>query len=213
MKNLTRILLLVTFATIKFQSFAQIYGIKAGLNISNCALIIYDEYQPNTKIKFGINLGGTVEFDIGDSYSLETGLTFNNKGLKILIPDGTDTITQLGYLEIPINLVYTFNLKRNRLYLSAGPYFGFGITGTILWKGYNGDYHGESVHWGKNGADNELKRLDYGINLGAKYEFGVFGAGVQYGLGLANIRPPESEIDSQKNRLLSIYLAFKFGKK
>lgn len=213
MKNLTIFLLIVTFAFINFQSFAQILGIKAGLNISDCAIKEYDNTPLYTVPAFGINLGGTLEFKIGDKYSLESGLTLNDKGLKIPISGGTDTITHLKYLDIPFNAKYSFSLSKNKLYLSVGPYLGIGLNGIYSWKDSKGEYNAKKVQWGNNGAANEIKRLDYGINLGAEYVFRAFGVGLLYGVGLANIRGSGYESSSQRNRVLSIYLAYKFGKK
>ena len=189
---------------------AQIFGIRGGLNISDCAIKVYDNTPLYTVPSFGIILGGTVEFKIGDKYSLETGLTLNDKGLKI--PGGTDTITHIRYLDIPLNAKYSFSLGKNRFYLSAGPYLGIGLYGIYLWKDSNGEYNGKRVQWGNNGAANEIKRPDYGINLGLEYEIRRILFGVQYGLGFANLGPQGYIYQSQKNRVLSVSLGYKFRK-
>ena len=110
MKNLNKFLLIVAFATINYQSFAQTYSVKAGINIAN-SINKSQDMGVYTEMILGVNLGCAVEFKIGDAYSVETGLVFNNKGLGIPTAGGTDTISKLGYIDIPINIKYKFGKK------------------------------------------------------------------------------------------------------
>jgi hypothetical protein len=211
MKSLYRILLFVAFTNVSFQTLSQVYHLKAGLNISKCDIKVEGGHLSN-EIIFGLNLGGTKEFLFGEVYSVETGLVFDQKGFKLPIDGSTDTINRLAYLDIPINFKYRIDLKKHKLFLSAGPYIGLAVAGSKNWK-KNGELYAEKVKWGHHGSNDELKRLDYGLNLGAEYEFGTLGVGVQFGLGLANLRSSGYYFDKQRNCLASICLSYQFGKK
>ncbi len=191
MKKLSRILMIVVFATINYQSYGQVFSIRAGANTANCAI---DNHIHNlaTGTILGLNFGGTTEFMVSDKYSIETGLIINYKGINEHVLGGIDTATRLVYLDIPINVKYKFELGENKLYLTAGPYIGYGIAGLYTYK-INGERNGDKVEWSNGSTSNDFKRLDYGINLGAEYEFGVWGIGLQYGHGLANILSSENE--------------------
>jgi hypothetical protein len=209
MKNLTKFLLIIALGAIGFQANAQTFRIKAGLNSAYKVqgTDVFRAYG-NSHLMFGINLGGTAEFEINNRYSIETGLMLNHRGWKEV---WTDTITRISYLDIPINFKYGFTLGKNKLKLSAGPYIGYGIKAGNLWKDQNNESNMDKI-WGKDGSD-ILKHFDCGINLGTEYELGKFGIGFQYGIGLVNIYHSKSLYGSQKNRMLSLSLAYKFAEK
>lgn len=77
--NLFAIILLIAFTT---QSYAQKFGVKAGVNLSNMSIDAFDE-GIDTKTNLGFNVGVTVEFPITDLFSFETGLMLNTKGFSI----------------------------------------------------------------------------------------------------------------------------------
>lgn len=199
---------------------AQItFGVKTGLNLSNFFeknddKVLSEDY----KNKVGANLGLTVDFPINNNLGVQTGLTFQNRGYRIdEVKDvaGYDleleSKTYLNYIDIPINLKYTFELSSFNIYAMGGLY-----AGTAL----NGRYEGSSTFRGRTdktefdidfGNDQgEIKSLDYGFNLGAGVEFGAFGLNLTYSHGLANLSNNTTNDYRINNRLISISATYRF---
>jgi hypothetical protein len=234
MKKVTKILMVVVLATFGFNSFAQTFGVQAGLNMANLAIKSGgDKVTDGKKMLLGFNAGVTAEFDISDVFAFQTGLILNQKGFKLEnsyteqgVSVDTKTKMSVMVLDIPLNAKYKMDLGGNTLYFAAGPYIGIGLSGKakveasaagfsqeteddIKFGSEEGSYNDQT---GEYTEGDDMKRLDFGINVGAGLEFGAFGVGVQYGLGLANLVPGGDSDNSMKNRLLSIGLSYKFGK-
>lgn len=225
--------MVVAFATFSFQSFAQTFGVKAGLNMSKMT------EMDDAKMLMGFHVGATAEFDVMENFTVETGLILSTKGVKFektvsqSLPgvgkfEATGTTkTNPMYLEIPINAKYGFDLGGKKLYVAAGPYLGFGIGGKdkkesdvkFTWDDGVSDaikemtkktYENQTgssdskIEWGDKG----MKRMDIGVNIGAGIEFGAIGVGIQYGLGLTEIAK-DSKV---KNRVIGISVSYKFAK-
>ncbi len=213
-KKLTKILMVVALATFSFQSFAQTFGVKAGLNMSNTSKIYDDD---DSKMLMGFHVGATAEIEVADAFSVETGLILSTKGEKNDYENaaGKDVTVKTVpmYLEIPINGKYGIDLGGKKLYFAAGPYLAFGIGGK-----YKSDGESEKIDWGNDEEKDDMKRLDFGLNIGAGVEFGAIGIGVQYGLGLTSVMPKSEELDNNddykypKNRVIGISVSYKLGK-
>lgn len=180
---------------------AQNIGIRAGLNLANAA------YQSggvdlSTDNLTGFQVGIVNETEISSSLFFNTGLLFSQKGLKMNV-FGTDVKIPINYLEVPLNLAYKYDLGEAKLFVQAGPYAGIGLSA----KAKNGDQEQE-IEFGSN--DDELKRLDVGLNFGAGVEIEAIQIGVGYGLGLINLE--NADETSAKNRVLSITATYFFGK-
>ncbi|RIJ47070.1 hypothetical protein D1614_16720 [Maribellus luteus] len=63
-----------------------------------------------------------------------------------------------------------------------------------------------------NSGDDDLKRMDFGLMMGAGVEIDKFQFGVGYDLGLANIDPAGDSDNFAKNRVLKISVGLMFGK-
>jgi len=113
-----------------------------------------------------------------------------------------------------LNLKAVFGSDKIKGYGALGPYIGVGISGKDKWSSTSGNDSGsETIEWG-NDADNDLlKRLDFGIGIGAGVIFGNVSAGVSYNLGLANISSDTSDGMKVKNKVLQISIGYLFGKK
>jgi len=66
--------------------------------------------------------------------------------------------------------------------------------------------------WG-SGEYDFLKRLDFGLTGGAGIEINFIQIDLSYGLGLANISSYTNDGDKINNRVLGIFLGYKFGGK
>jgi hypothetical protein len=213
MKNTLRILLVVIIIIPRIDSYAQTFGIKGGLNLSD--MLTKDNTQTySTKMIPGIHLGATVGIPLsGKSILFEPGIFFNMKGSKYQENEYSETLN-LNYLDIPLNLKAVFGSDKIKGFGTLGPYIGIGLSGKDKWTYTTGGQSGsETVKWGSNADNDLLKRFDFGVGIGAGVIFGNLLAGVSYNLGLANISSDTSDGTKVKNKVLQISLGYLFGEK
>ena len=225
MKNLEKILTIVFFITMTSMTFSQTIGVKAGLNLSN--MLMKDDnstYSTDFKMNPGFNLGATVDFPIGEIFSIEPGLILSTRGFKeesTLDIHPWETVTYKSkmnnyYLDIPVNLKAGFNAGNVKIYGLFGPYLGIGLTGKIKTEitGLNGtETEEENVNWGTYEDEDNLKRVDFGLTAGAGVEFYSIILEVSYGYGLLNISPYSDDGFKINNRVLGISAGYRFGSK
>jgi len=217
MKIPYRLLSLAYITAITFNanlSFAQIkFGPKVGLNYSK--LPNKTKYIINQQIYSGFQLGVMAEFRLFDDLFLQPGVLISNKGSKYIVGNNTVSSTtgfssfqfSSFYVDIPLNLIYKFNLGSFKLLLMAGSQLGYGLTGK--WEAIDGTI--SKVHFG-NGPEDDIKSLDYGLNFGGGLEAGRFQISSQYYLGLKMLSPLIPPLKEQKYKALTISIAYLFGK-
>jgi hypothetical protein len=223
MKNLLKLLILVAVFSITKESFAQSFGVKAGLNLSN--LIVKDEndtYSDEYKMNPGFHAGVTAEFPINELISFETGLQISTKGYKTGIKETYSEVTyevnqkfNLIYLEIPLTAMASFNVGGTKIYGVFGPYIGMGISGKVKSEikvtGMDTETDTETINWGTDADSDDLKRLDYGLTAGAGVNINSIRFGLIFSFGLANISSYTDYGSKIKNRVLGISMAYRFG--
>lgn len=213
MKSLLNLSFVAILITIALDSSGQTFCIKGGLNLSDTHFIIDDGFD-EPKMNPGFHLGPVMELDLNNDFSIETGFLITTKGFKInsSLPDETGVEetykvnTNLYYIDVPFNIKAKLRLNGFEIYGSAGPYMGIGIKGKG--KLELGDEKETSTI--KFGPDENVKRLEFGLNFGGGLEFSHFLFGLNYGLGLTNTSQQEGV--KAKNRVLSISVGYKFGK-
>lgn len=230
MKKTISLVVLAMLLAVSTNSFAQLtFGVKAGFNLANI--------NPETELPSGferssrlsINFGGIVNYGISENLFIESGLFLSGKGYKLKWTDqqgqGTVTTTMTFsplYLEIPITAMYSLDLKPMKLQFFAGPYLGFGIGGKIytdyegagtLPSGYKlPDNKSESINFGSDDANDDMKMMDFGINVGAGINYNNILFRLQYGLGLANLSTSSDSNKGFKNNVIGISFGYMFGK-
>jgi len=184
------------------------YAAKVGFNLCNVHLNYANEdYETDTKIKLGINMGLMADYEINQKWNFQTGLSLTGKGCKYDI-DG-DPKLRLSYLQIPLNAVYKFD----KLKLIAGGDLNFGIGGK--YKTDDGDIKYKSVIGKVKDGDLEddeeaYRFFDFGFNFGVSYPVGPVTLLANYELGLSNLTPKYEDNTSyhkdykQHNRVFSI---------
>jgi len=223
MKNFERLLIAVLVVTMPFFSFAQIFGIKAGLNLSNMVMKYNDQIiSQDFKMNPGFNLGGTAEFPISEWFSIESELLLSTKGYKMSMEESYDGASfkyerklNLLYLNIPAKAKAKVNVGKVNIYSEAGLYFGIGISGKeISTDTYNGEETtvNEKMKWGTNSETDLLRRSDFGLTFGAGVEVSAFQFGFNYDLGLSNILPKSIDDGKIMNRVLGISMGYRFGR-
>jgi len=213
---------LVLVVTMTNESSAQSFGLKGGLNLSNMLDKDDDEtYSDDYKMKPGFHIGATAEFPFSDMFSFETGLLLSTKGFKVSDEEtlGGDTYgfegkLNLIYLDIPLTAKASFDLGGAKLYGLFGPYVGIGLSGkTKLEFTFDGETEKEEedIEWGSDEEKSDLKRLDFGLTMGAGVEMSSIQIGLTYNLGLANLSPNTENGFKISNRVIGISVGYKFG--
>lgn len=224
MKNLKKLLIVITVFTMATASNAQILGIKAGLNLSNLiGKAVWLEGE-GKYMKPGYHFGVTTEFAISKNFVIEPGLLLSTKGFRtkeltyILHPKFT---YNFNYIEIPINFIYKIDLGNAKVLISAGYYFSYAISGKVkanqtVYFSWNSNLYEEKIDVGNKEMD-QLKPFDSGVNMGVGIEINKITIGIQYGLGLPNISAARwgiwSNGDNISNRVIGISAGYKFGKR
>ncbi len=221
MKILSKLIIVVIVFTMATSSFAQNFGIRAGLNLSN--MLEKDDditYSEDYKMNPGFHVGATAEFPITEMFSFETGLFLSTKGFKISEEETfwgetlkIDAEMNLLYIDVPLTGKASFDLGGAKVYGVLGPYIGMGISGKLKWEfSMDGETEKgeEDIEWGSDEDQHDLKRLDFGLTVGAGVEISSIQVGLTYGLGLANISPYSDDGFKTNNRVLGVTLGYKF---
>jgi hypothetical protein len=127
MKNFLKLFAVILLIAFSIELFAQNFGVKAGLNLSEMVIKDDDMSIHGLKTNLGFNLGVTAEFPITTMFSFETGLMLNTKGFRII---EKVTILQqtmelkakknIFYLDIPLTAKLGFDVGGARIYALAG---------------------------------------------------------------------------------------------
>ncbi len=225
MRNLTKLLVVVLALTMTTELFAQNFGIKGGLNLSN--MRVKDDnktYSDDYRIKPGFHIGATAEFPLAEMLSFETGLLLSTKGFtasKATFIYGGGTLkstlrTNLLYLDIPLTVKGSSDLGRAKSYGVFGPYLGFGLSGKTKYKktsNYTTSSYTKDIEWGSDKDKSDLKRLDFGLTMGTGVEINSIQIGLSFNLGLANISPNTDGGAKINNRVFRVSIGYIFGEK
>jgi hypothetical protein len=223
MKYLVKLFVVViAFTMITDELLAQNFGLRGGLNLADM-LLKDEDGSVDTKIKPGFHIGATAEFPISEILSFEAGLLLSSKGFKISeeieIFGETYKLEQkfnLLYLDIPLAAKARFDVGGVKIYSVFGPYVGMGLSGKdklkVTRNGVTEEEEERDIEWGSD-DESDLKRLDFGLTMGAGVEINSIQIGLTYNLGLANIVPFQEFGEKIKNRVLGISVGYKFGGK
>lgn len=216
MKKYSMIILISLFS---LNTMAQSFVLRGGFNLASIKISDADDDQTmNTKSHTGFNFGAFADFPINDFLSVETGLAFTKKGVNMVLEEDGYSFTNkvnLNYLSIPIALRAKKELGDNTsLYGSFGPYLAFGLSGktkmTMEYQGQTEEGDSESIIWGSDPDEAQLKRFDFGLTFGAGVEFNSILLGLSYDLGLSNISAYQEDGAGLKNRVFSINVGYRF---
>lgn len=214
MRSVTILAFLLAMVSV---SMAQRIGIKAGANISSM------QAQPecsdcNPWIQPGFQVGATVRFPFNRVFALESGLLFSSRGSREdIFPGGAayNYRRTFFYLDIPVTANVSFPVGSVRIYGEAGPYLGVALAGSIKEvEDFNGMKTTENydILFESGDGEENMKRMDAGLLVGAGLEFRAIRVGFSYGYGLANVTANTGgDFDSLKHRFLSVSLGYWFG--
>ena len=198
------LLFTVAFMFINIISYAQNFGIKAGINFANAHCeVLGTAVTANNLTRFQAGIIG--EFNLYESFFFNTGLMFSQKGFKVssILIGSEITKCIFNYFDIPLNFAYKYDIGGANIFAQGGPYAGIGLSA----KEKTGD---KVLDREFGGGNDQLKRLDIGLNFGGGVEIDAIKLSINYGIGLVDL---ENEgFVEMKNRVFSITAGYLFGK-
>ena len=198
MKMIFKVAVITAVCISGFTAQAQIFGIKAGVGISN---ITSPNAFDNSRFGalFATKVAGTVEFAIVDeTLFIGTGAGFGKRGASTV----GDPLN-LYYLEFPGGVRYNiFNMGRSaRFFVTSGFHLGVLALAT---------QSGETLQIGNGNAGDQVKPLDFNFNVGPGVIFDDrFELGLLTEFGIPDIAAFEG--DTLRNIAIMITFGFKFG--
>lgn len=185
------------------------YGLKAGLNLGK-----YSNFGDDQSSNTSFYVTGFADLPIAPQFSIQPGVSLQGKGTKFVgyyedLDVEADASINTMSIEIPVNAVYYIPAGAGDVFLGAGPYIGFNVSGKEKLKGEVGDYNGATEWDMEIGNEKDLKLLDAGLNFMAGYRLNnglLINAG--YGLGLTNVIPYANE--TVANRVFSFGIGFQY---
>ena len=193
-------------------TFAQQFGIKAGMNVSSLST---DSELSDQASKIGFNAGVFMNAPIAENFSIQPELLYNNLGSKVTLTEteigGTtyrnEYARHLDYITVPV--MFQYNATPS-FYLEAGPEFGFMVSARDKYKSTE---NGTPQNVFESDLDtDDFNKFNFGVGLGAGYYFiPNVGLTARYVAGFTDIakdRPSGS--DAVKNNVFQVGLAYKF---
>lgn len=195
----------------KAQSPKIKFGIHAGTSIANMK---YEEdnisYSPQSSV--GIQAGLVADFQLSKHISLQPGINFVQKGMKMKDDDiyGSDyeAIERINNIEIPVNVLFNSNGSYGNFFVGAGPSLSFAVAGKTIEK-MDGDTEKIKLKFGNDEMEDDYRAFDLGLNgmIGFEFKGGLFIA-ANYNIGLLNLLPGG---DSDYGTVRSSYAGFRIG--
>ncbi|HIP49599.1 MAG TPA: PorT family protein [Lutibacter sp.] len=220
MKTLKKSIFAIAFILISSGLFAQKYSIKAGLNMADMSVSnntgALDQFN---EMKSGVHVGFFYEKVSSSLFTIETGLLFDQKGLKYILQTGSVTqtnIMNLYSLNLPVNLKIGFDLSEKiRLFGKLGGYGGLNISGKIQSEISNsGNIQSDvtnDLNIGNNTSSDDIKPIDFGAQVGLGVQYKSFLFEVMYDKGLANLATNQVLDDVMQNKNLRFSVGYQFG--
>lgn len=194
---------------------------KAGVNFADMVIRDDDDnFTEESSFNPGFHIGATAALAITDEFSIESGLIANTRGFRIITEGQTFNVTttnmlNLLYVDIPVLGRYTSEIGDDlKVFGNFGPYLGIGVSGEQkLTVEFNGDKttDTESVSFGNETFNDDLKRLDYGLTIGGGIEWNRILLGASFDLGLANLALIIDDGSRIRNRVLKVSVGYRIG--
>ncbi|MBF6611212.1 porin family protein [Chryseobacterium lacus] len=185
-------------------TFAQQFGIKAGMNVSSLSS---EEGLENQKSKIGFNAGLFMNAPIAANFSIQPELIYTQYGDKYnanVLGNNYSFTRNLDYIALPV--MFQYNATPS-FYLEAGPEFGLLVSAKN--KLTNQDTN-NVIDESRNYKD-DLNSFNFGLGLGAGYYFTPnIGLTARYVAGFTDIAKDRPTGSSVKNNAFQVGLAYKF---
>ena len=197
---------LISFITIPFHSQSQSKtGIKFGANFTN----LYVDDVDDENMKVGFSGGIYHRAYITNNFAIQPEILFSQKGSAVqynnFLSGSGKYRYNLNYLELPVLAL----VKINKFYVSGGPYLGWLLSVNIKDVEDDGDIQEiESLD------RDSFNTFDYGLSVGAGFDFDQGTFGLRYGYGLQDLGEEGSfageAVNNAKNSALQFFVGFDF---
>lgn len=186
-------------------TFAQQFGVKAGMNVSSLST---EEGLSDQGSKIGFNAGVFMNAPIAENFSIQPELLYSQMGDKYNQTIAGTTYARsrnLDYITLPV--MFQYNATPS-FYLEAGPEFGLLVTAK---NKYTNESSNNTIGESANYKD-DLNSFNAGLGLGAGYYFTPqVGVTARYVAGLTDIfKDGQNGGDAVKNNVFQVGLAYKF---
>jgi len=186
------------------------FGVHAGVNFQNINGKDFLGDKLENGLAIGYNAGVNAQIPLAPEFYFQPGLMFSLKGSNLDMT-GFDDEVRLGYIEVPLNLLFKPLVGTGHLLLGFGPYVAYGVTSG---KEKDDVKYQSSVSLTDDPTDVYLKKFDAGANLFFGYELAnnlSFQVNTQ--LGLLNILsdyPVQNSKTNFKNTGFGLSLGYRF---
>lgn len=151
------------------------YGVVGGFTSSNTNI----KHITSKSIAL-YHVGLTAKFNLGLGFAIQPALTYQVKGAKLsqVMEEGASEEVmhkfeyKIGYLELPVNIQWGPDLVAFRPFVFAEPFVGYALNNDL----YDTFKLDDETNWTEDHLKNKwkeygLNRLEYGLGLGAGFEF------------------------------------------
>ena len=225
-------LFLFTVSLFMFHNtFSQIkWEVKAGISSSDIRVENRHGEKASTLPVSGLRLGIGASIPLTDHFFLQPSFVRTKRGFRIdgvsdILWWGADLKVRTSYLELPVDLLYTFPVGTGNLSFAAGPYAGYGTGGR--WETSSTVLLGDIIIPGNGEVDFQndasyrndrsfvyAKPWDFGLHFKIGYTlFSRYSVSLEMQNGLANLEPPWGDYKpegSVKNRAWGLLLGYTF---
>lgn len=203
-KLLLSLAVMISAVTVSAQDTKAItWGVEAGMNVNSLSFSKADFESDN---RLGFFVGGKAKFRVPLlGFGADAAVLYNLNGAEFHdILNSEVRSKNLSYLEIPVNVRYSFGIKAISIYVATGPQFNYCLSSSSTLD----DLYG--------GALESFSRSTWGWNVGGGVElFSRLQVGVTYTipisdngeLGLANL---PNAITNFKQKTVKVRLAYFF---
>jgi hypothetical protein len=144
-------------------------------------------------------LGIVFNARLGDYVSLRPEILYTQRGFKIDNSGSTGT-ARLNYLEIPFNVVGTFQAGPGKIEVFAGPSVGYMFNGTYKTDAKTYGIKGEDQPKVNDPDNFYVNYLNVSMNAGLGYNWKGLIFQAEYNLGFSNFNPHYEDRDSQAEK-------------
>jgi hypothetical protein len=166
------------------------FGIKGGINFEN---FNYKDAKKELTIdqSIGWQAGILLQFKapvVG--IGVQPELLYTVLHAKVSDATANDVSNSINYLEVPLNLMWSFNLAIMRPFIMAGPYFSY------------------AIHIDGDELKDRIDRFDWGVGIGGGIEIRKIQFGARYTWGLQDVSSVKDF--EMKNNTFRLSLAILF---
>lgn len=201
MKNLSLTLLLSLLA---IPAFTQVRpGFRLGVNASG---VQYELGSGPWRTYIGGTAGLLLEIPVADRLSVQPEIAYSERAQRIEFTDvngeplGKSRFV-FSFLEVPLLVKYRFGTERTRLYLQAGPQYGYNLA---AWSRVEGERLSLDL------TESDFVRHDLSGVLGMGVQFARFLVDARYGHGFTSRIRNFDRGDGQRYRTGTLSLGYQF---